>query len=93
VLLIGNRPPMPQDDLGPPQGIDRAAIMAPVTRSSRALREVLPADAVTGDGAFGINAVEIDAAGMARPFGLHAECVTDRQALTAWDEAEQERRR
>jgi thiamine pyrophosphate-dependent acetolactate synthase large subunit-like protein len=34
-----------------------------------------------------------DYAGMARAFGLHAKCVPDRQALTAWDEAEQERRR
>jgi acetolactate synthase I/II/III large subunit len=37
VLLIGGCPPVPQDDLGPLQGIDHAAIMAPVTRSSRTL--------------------------------------------------------
>jgi acetolactate synthase-1/2/3 large subunit len=38
VLLIGGCPPVPQDDMGPLQGIDHAAIMAPVTRSSRTLR-------------------------------------------------------
>jgi acetolactate synthase-1/2/3 large subunit len=38
VLLIGGCPPVPQDDLGPLQGIDHAAIMAPVTRASRTLR-------------------------------------------------------
>ena len=38
VLLIGGCPPVPQDDLGPLQGIDHAAIMSPVTRSSRTLR-------------------------------------------------------
>jgi acetolactate synthase I/II/III large subunit len=38
VLLIGGCPPVPQDDLGPLQGIDHAAIMAPVTRQSRTLR-------------------------------------------------------
>ena len=38
VLLIGGCPPRPQDDLGPLQGIDHAAIMAPVTRWSRTLR-------------------------------------------------------
>ncbi len=38
VLLIGGCPPRPQDDLGPLQGIDHAAIMAPVTRQSRTLR-------------------------------------------------------
>jgi acetolactate synthase-1/2/3 large subunit len=38
VLLIGGCPPRPQDDLGPLQGIDHAAILAPVTRSSRTLR-------------------------------------------------------
>jgi acetolactate synthase-1/2/3 large subunit len=38
VLLIGGCPPVPQDDLGPLQGIDHAAILAPVTRSSRTLR-------------------------------------------------------
>jgi acetolactate synthase-1/2/3 large subunit len=38
VLLIGGCPPRPQDDLGPLQGIDHAAIMAPVTRESRTLR-------------------------------------------------------
>ncbi|MDH4059839.1 MAG: thiamine pyrophosphate-binding protein [Aquincola sp.] len=38
VLLIGGCPPVPQDDLGPLQGIDHAAILAPVTRWSRTLR-------------------------------------------------------
>jgi acetolactate synthase-1/2/3 large subunit len=38
VLLIGGCPPVPQDDLGPLQGIDHSAIMSPVTRSSRTLR-------------------------------------------------------
>lgn len=38
VLLIGGCPPRPQDDLGPLQGVDHAAILAPVTRSSRTLR-------------------------------------------------------
>jgi acetolactate synthase-1/2/3 large subunit len=38
VLLIGGCPPVPQDDLGPLQGIDHAAILAPVTRQSRTLR-------------------------------------------------------
>ncbi|MBX3634313.1 MAG: thiamine pyrophosphate-binding protein [Rubrivivax sp.] len=38
VLLIGGCPPRPQDDLGPLQGIDHAAILAPVTRASRTLR-------------------------------------------------------
>ena len=38
VLLIGGCPPRPQDDLGPLQGIDHAAILAPVTRWSRTLR-------------------------------------------------------
>jgi acetolactate synthase I/II/III large subunit len=38
LLLIGGCPPVPQDDLGPLQGIDHAAIMAPVTRQSRTLR-------------------------------------------------------
>ena len=38
VLLIGGCPPRPQDDLGPLQGIDHAAILAPVTRSARTLR-------------------------------------------------------
>lgn len=38
LLLIGGCPPVPQDDLGPLQGIDHAAIMAPVTRASRTLR-------------------------------------------------------
>ncbi len=46
VLLIGGCPPVPQDDLGPLQGIDHAAIMAPVTRSSRTLRV---ADQITRD--------------------------------------------
>lgn len=38
VLLVGGCPPRPQDDLGPLQGIDHAAILAPVTRASRTLR-------------------------------------------------------
>jgi acetolactate synthase I/II/III large subunit len=38
LLLIGGCPPTPQDDLGPLQGIDHAAIMLPVTRWSRTLR-------------------------------------------------------
>jgi len=38
VILIGGCPPVPQDDLGPLQGIDHAAILAPVTRWSRTLR-------------------------------------------------------
>ena len=38
VVLIGGCAPVPQDDLGPLQGIDHASIMRPVTRSSRTLR-------------------------------------------------------
>jgi acetolactate synthase-1/2/3 large subunit len=38
VLLIGGCPPLPQDDLGPLQGIDHVAILQPVTRLSRTLR-------------------------------------------------------
>jgi acetolactate synthase-1/2/3 large subunit len=38
LLLIGGCPPRPQDDLGPLQGIDHAAILMPVTRQSRTLR-------------------------------------------------------
>jgi acetolactate synthase-1/2/3 large subunit len=38
VLLIGGCPPVPQDDLGPLQGIDHVAILQPVTRQSRTLR-------------------------------------------------------
>lgn len=38
VLLIGGCAPIPQDDLGPLQGIDHVAIMKPVTRSARTLR-------------------------------------------------------
>jgi acetolactate synthase-1/2/3 large subunit len=38
VLLIGGCAPVPQDDLGPLQGIDHASIMRPVTRQSRTLR-------------------------------------------------------
>ncbi len=38
VLLIGGCAPVPQDDLGPLQGIDHVAIMRPVTRSARTLR-------------------------------------------------------
>ena len=38
VLLIGGCPPVPQDDLGPLQGIDHVAILGPVTRQARTLR-------------------------------------------------------
>ncbi len=38
VLLIGGCAPVPQDDLGPLQGIDHVSIMKPVTRSARTLR-------------------------------------------------------
>ncbi len=38
VLLIGGCPPRPQEDMGPLQGIDHAAILQPVTRASRTLR-------------------------------------------------------
>jgi acetolactate synthase-1/2/3 large subunit len=38
LLLIGGCPPLPQDDLGPLQGIDHVGILAPVTRLSRTLR-------------------------------------------------------
>ncbi len=38
VLLIGGCPPRPQDDLGPLQGIDHVALLAPVTRQARTLR-------------------------------------------------------
>jgi acetolactate synthase-1/2/3 large subunit len=38
VLLIGGCPPRPQDDLGPLQGIDHVALLAPVTRHARTLR-------------------------------------------------------
>ena len=38
ILLIGGCAPMPQDDLGPLQGIDHVSIMKPVTRSARTLR-------------------------------------------------------
>ncbi|HEU0200123.1 MAG TPA: thiamine pyrophosphate-binding protein, partial [Burkholderiaceae bacterium] len=38
VLLIGGCAPLPQDDLGPLQGIDHAAILRPATRSARTLR-------------------------------------------------------
>jgi acetolactate synthase I/II/III large subunit len=38
VLLIGGCPPVPQDDLGPLQGIDHVALMQPVTRHARTLR-------------------------------------------------------
>jgi acetolactate synthase-1/2/3 large subunit len=38
VLLIGGCPPVRQEDLGPLQGIDHVAILAPVTRSARTLR-------------------------------------------------------
>jgi len=38
VLLIGGCAPVPQDDLGPLQGIDHVAILKPVTRLARTLR-------------------------------------------------------
>ena len=38
VLLIGGCAPVPQDDLGPLQGIDHVDILRPVTRSARTLR-------------------------------------------------------
>jgi acetolactate synthase I/II/III large subunit len=38
VLLIGGCPPVPQDDLGPLQGIDHVALMQPITRQARTLR-------------------------------------------------------
>jgi acetolactate synthase-1/2/3 large subunit len=38
VLLIGGCAPVPQDDLGPLQGIDHVSIMKPITRSARTLR-------------------------------------------------------
>src|SRR5574338_164917 len=38
VVLIGGCAPLPQDDLGPLQGIDHVSIMRPVTRSARTLR-------------------------------------------------------
>ena len=38
VLLIGGCPPRPQEDLGPLQGIDHVALLAPVTRQARTLR-------------------------------------------------------
>ena len=38
VILIGGCAPVPQDDLGPLQGIDHVSIMKPVTRSARTLR-------------------------------------------------------
>ncbi len=37
-LLIGGCAPVPQDDLGPLQGIDHVSILRPVTRSARTLR-------------------------------------------------------
>jgi acetolactate synthase I/II/III large subunit len=38
VVLIGGCPPRPQEDLGPLQGIDHVALLAPVTRQARTLR-------------------------------------------------------
>jgi len=38
VLLIGGCAPVPQDDLGPLQGIDHVSVMRPVTRAARTLR-------------------------------------------------------
>jgi acetolactate synthase-1/2/3 large subunit len=38
VLLIGGCPPRPQEDMGPLQGIDHVALLAPVTRHARTLR-------------------------------------------------------
>lgn len=46
LLLIGGCAPVPQDDLGPLQGIDQVAILRPVTRLARTLRV---ADQVTRD--------------------------------------------
>ncbi|MBL8483477.1 MAG: thiamine pyrophosphate-binding protein [Rhodocyclaceae bacterium] len=46
VLLIGGCPPVAQDDLGPLQGIDHVALMAPVCRLARTLRV---ADQITRD--------------------------------------------
>jgi acetolactate synthase-1/2/3 large subunit len=37
-LLIGGCAPIPQDDLGPLQGIDHVSVMKPVTRAARTLR-------------------------------------------------------
>ena len=58
VLLLGGCAPVPQDDLGPLQGIDHVSIMRPVTRQSRTLRvpDNVPRDldkawsTATGDG-------------------------------------------
>lgn len=38
VLLIGGCPPVPQDDLGPLQGVTHTDILKPITRLSRTLR-------------------------------------------------------
>jgi acetolactate synthase-1/2/3 large subunit len=38
VLLIGGCPPLPQDDLGPLQGVPHTRIFEPITRLSRTLR-------------------------------------------------------
>ncbi len=38
VMLIGGCPPMPQDDLGPLQGVPHTRIFEPITRQSRTLR-------------------------------------------------------
>src|SRR6185295_1050829 len=38
LLLIGGCAPVPQDDLGPLQGIAHVEIMRPVTRAARTLR-------------------------------------------------------
>jgi acetolactate synthase-1/2/3 large subunit len=38
LLLIGGCAPVPQEDLGPLQGIDHVSILKPVTRSARTLR-------------------------------------------------------
>jgi acetolactate synthase-1/2/3 large subunit len=38
VMLIGGCPPLPQDDLGPLQGVPHTRIFEPITRQSRTLR-------------------------------------------------------
>src|SRR5215218_10729198 len=38
VILIGGCPPLPQDDLGPLQGVPHTRIFEPITRLSRTLR-------------------------------------------------------
>lgn len=38
LMVIGGCAPVPQDDLGPLQGIDHVSVMRPITRSARTLR-------------------------------------------------------